>query len=572
MSSLIKSLDTCTPMQIGEKGHTELGWSNDIQESIVQLFFQIVRSATKTTVSIIKNKFQNILKQINQIYSSNTINEEQYKMYMSIMGKLTAQSRDIIAGKGEYEISYALLSAWEQENMFRISKYLFKHFLMSPVENPEEHPFGSWKDVKYFYLRYPESSLVEASIDWVCEQLRTDSISLTPSLLAKWIPRQQNKKYDALYTRLASHYYAHYLETAKTDEQRRKAILKAKTHFRQLISPINKKLDTVQIKQCAQNWTDIDPAKQTSITMHLQKKAFLNKKKDGSQRSGDQDRIECALHFTEFTQQAKEGKVKINGKRLGLNSFTENAIKLLSSSSRNNTEKDILNAQWVDNRTQSKKLGKFIAMVDVSGSMDGDPLHAAIALGIRVGEMSELGKRVLTFSERPKWVNLDGIDDFTEMVSKLKASEWGMTTNFYAAMNMILDIIVQKKLPPEEVEDMVLAIFSDMQINQADSKMNSDVLQKQIDIMYHQAGLRTFGVPYKAPHILFWNLRSTTGFPTLSTTSNVSMMSGFSPVLLNNFCELGLDALQNMTPWNLLQQSLNIPRYHHIETFVNNFL
>ena len=54
----------------------------------------------------------------------------------------------------------------------------------------------------------------------------------------------------------------------------------------------------------------------------------------------------------------------------------------------------------------------MIAMVDVSGSMDGDPLHAAIALGIRVAEKSILGKRVLTFSALPTWVNLDGYDSF----------------------------------------------------------------------------------------------------------------------------------------------------------------
>jgi uncharacterized protein with von Willebrand factor type A (vWA) domain len=36
----------------------------------------------------------------------------------------------------------------------------------------------------------------------------------------------------------------------------------------------------------------------------------------------------------------------------------------------------------------------MIAMVDVSGSMEGDPMNAAIALGIRTAEKSLLGKRV----------------------------------------------------------------------------------------------------------------------------------------------------------------------------------
>jgi hypothetical protein len=78
---------------------------------------------------------------------------------------------------------------------------------------------------------------------------------------------------------------------------------------------------------------------------------------------------------------------------------------------------------------------------------------------------------------------------------------------------------------------------------------------------YRDAGIRVNGTPYKPPHILFWNLRSTSGFPSLANQSNVSMMSGFSPSLLNLFCEQGLDALQSCTPWSLLVKSLENERY-----------
>jgi hypothetical protein len=69
------------------------------------------------------------------------------------------------------------------------------------------------------------------------------------------------------------------------------------------------------------------------------------------------------------------------------------------------------------------------------------------------------------------------------------------------------------------------------------------------------------GRAYKPPHILFWNLRSTSGFPSLSNQPNASMMSGFSPSLLNLFCEQGIDALQSCTPWSLLEKSLENERY-----------
>ena len=86
---------------------------------------------------------------------------------------------------------------------------------------------------------------------------------------------------------------------------------------------------------------------------------------------------------------------------------------------------------------------------------------------------------------------------------------------------------------------------------------------------YEAAGIHLNGIPYKPPHILFWNLTSTSGFPSLNNQPNVSMMSGFSPALLNLFCEQGLDALQNYTPWSLLEKSLENERYKLMDVIFN---
>ena len=90
--------------------------------------------------------------------------------------------------------------------------------------------------------------------------------------------------------------------------------------------------------------------------------------------------------------------------------------------------------------------------------------------------------------------------------------------------------------------------------------------------MYAEAGMRTHGKPFKPPHLIFWNLRSTNGFPSLSNQANVSMMSGFNPSLLNLFCEQGLEALQSSTPWSQLERSLKNTRYDIMGDFVVNYL
>jgi hypothetical protein len=405
-------------------------------------------------------------------------------------------------------------------------------------------------------------------------QLYEDVSSENPSLAAKWVPREKSK-YAELFSILATDYFYQYIESARTPESRKKAVLKAKMDFRKLISDLNKKLDTVQIKQCGNDWGSIDPSKQTSITMHKQKKAFLNLKKNGEQRSSSSDRVSCADNFKQYAEKAEKGEVQIKGQRVGLNDFTANALRLIDTPSF--SEEQILNAQWLDNSRQTGGLGKMIAMVDVSGSMHGDPMNAAIALGIRIAEKSLLGKRVLTFSADPNWINLDSESTFIGMVKKVKVADWGMNTNFEAALIMILDAIIVSKLEPDQVEDMVLTILSDMQIDQSDptilqDKKKTESMYKRIETMYQEAGIRLWKKPFKPPHILFWNLRSTSGFPTLSTQQNASMMSGFSPALLNLFCEQGMTALQSCSPWSIFVKSLDNERYKVLDEYIRETL
>jgi hypothetical protein len=570
MSALISALDHFTPSQIGENGSIEYTWSNDLQERIVQLSFQLTRTRDN---AILAQETDKILEELNHLYNRSIICREKFLELMSLMYRMIGHTRDIVDGKGEYSLSYMLLNVWHKHYP-ELAKFALRLFVLPPpIIDTNYHPYGSWKDIKHIYDAYPLSPLVQYGCRLMIDQLKADEASNKPSLVAKWVPREKSK-YSDLFNLLALDYFQHYISTAQNDNAKRRAIMKAKMDFRKLISSLNKKLDTVQIKQCANQWSTIDPENQTSITMHKQKRAFLNVDKKGIQRSDKEDRIECGKKFKEYAKKAEKGEIEVKGKRIGLNDFTKEAIHLISNGKMTSPEASILNAQWLDNSKQNGVLGKMIAMVDVSGSMEGDPMNAAIALGIRVAEKSMLGKRVLTFSASPKWVNLDGHNTFVEMVKCVRGAEWGMNTNFAAALNMILEAIITQKLAPEDVEDMVLAIFSDMQMDEAENRSNKSSLSlmDSIEKKYADAGNRLWGKPFKPPHILFWNLRSTSGFPTLSTQKNASMMSGFSPILLNLFCEEGLDALQSCTPWSLLVKSLQNERYNPLDKYLRETL
>ena len=569
MSLLVSALDNYNQSQLGEKGTIEYTWSNNVRERILQLSFQLTRIRDENITNKLAIQTDTILKEIDTLYKTSFFTREEYLEYMSIMFRMIGHTRDIIDGKGEYELAYMLLEVWYKHNP-ELARYAFKLFVLPPNGiDTDFHPYGSWKDIKYLHKKNKYSELVQYGCQLLLEQLKTDTVNNNISLVAKWVPREKSQFGD-LFTKLAIDYFYDYIVSAKTEESKRRAIIKAKMDFRKLISSLNKKLDTVQIKQCGHNWSDIDPDKQTSITMHKQKKAFLNIKNDGEQRSELDDRIVCANHFKEFAQKAASGKVVVKGTRVGLNDFTKEALNLICRNQQKSDEAALLNAQWLNNSNQTNSLGKMIPMVDVSGSMNGDPMNAAIALGIRVAEKSMLGKRILTFSASPTWVNLQEKDNFVDMVNIINRADWGMNTNFTAALKMILDAIVIQKLKPDDVEDMVLAIFSDMQMDQADKTSIS--LMNSIEKQYADAGQRLWGKPFKTPHILFWNLRSTSGFPTLSTQKNSSMMSGFSPALLNIFCEEGLSGLQSCSPWSIFTKSLDNDRYKPLDKFIRETL
>ena len=58
MAALVGALDNLTPTQIGENCHLEYGWSNKIQEKILQFSFQLTRTddlAIKRLQTILRN-------------------------------------------------------------------------------------------------------------------------------------------------------------------------------------------------------------------------------------------------------------------------------------------------------------------------------------------------------------------------------------------------------------------------------------------------------------------------------------------------------------------------------------
>ena len=154
---------------------------------------------------------------------------------------------------------------------------------------------------------------------------------------------------------------------------------------------------------------------------------------------------------------------------------------------------------------------------------------------------------------------MDDCDNFVDKVHKVRRAEWGGSTNLDLALDLILEKLVIENTAPEEVEDMVLCVLSDMQIDEA-TGLDTSTMFDLIKTKYKNAG-------YKLPTIVFWNLRQTNGFPSTTTEDNVIMVSGYNSVLLNTFSEKGVDAFKDITPFKMVKDILDDSRYDYMNIY-----
>jgi hypothetical protein len=562
---------------IGENGHAQHSWeSSNVEEHIIKLYFQIVRCNDKDKLEHLSKKYGELI----------TLAKATSTYFLNILLRILFHTRDIINGKGEYTLFYHLLYEWNElyDNDPHIRIAIRKGIQRNFINVNDEHPFGSWKDTKYilnFYkdrkqdlnrgipLFITQLTIQQLNIDYetYLKNIAGDASSrvegnsqLNISLVSKWLPRECSPKFGYLAKHFVKHLYNNGNIFTNTQQQ-----YNCMKKYRLMLSKLNRVLNTVQILQCDGRWREIDFEKNvTSITMNRQRHAFSNKGKNKS-RHLELDRIECERNYRQYLDDCKSGKARVKAKRISLGSMVKEAYKHITAP--DNDMMDALNLEWKAQNSNKYKIDNAIVMLDTSASMTWEncPFYDAMGLAIRIAENSSLGKRIMTFSSSPSWINLEGKETLTEMVKTIneRAMDYGMNTNIYSALSMIANACVEKDLHPDIVKELTLYILSDMQIDNIDSTWNT--LDDRIKELFKTAGMKTsHNTPYEAPIIVYWNMRSTQGFPCATNEKRIAMISGYSTSAIHSIVEKGKDALKEMTPWTNIVKSLEHQRYSDI--------
>lgn len=549
-------MDRTNTLSRGENGAME--YSNEgVQESRVALFFALVRGLPSERLLDLMN-----------LVVEDARTERNPNIIVDIF-IMAFQTRHCRGGKGERDLFYKMVlqlvliyPQTVESLMCIVPRYSsFKDwFQLVDLATDEEKTDAN--------IRRAMIPVTNTIFDLAVDQLLKDQAALKKmkgsstsgdnedgtggiSLLAKWAPREK-KRFQKQARVLANKLFP----TSKAP----------KKEYRQLLSRLNKAIGSCEIKMSSNHWSEIEFSKVPSICLMKHRKAFLNENiltspllsgenETGNRHPLDEERVVCRKRLRDTMVNSKVQKLK--GRQLDphqiVQKFMQQRTYQLSP-----LEVDLFACQWADIRSsiitamakvQEEKfvngsvdgdaqegvnLGKVVPIVDVSGSMRGTPMEVAIAIGLLVSELTDpaFANRCLTFSETPQWVQFKSNDPLQKKVEDMLRAPWGVSTDFEKATELILEIAINANLEPKEIPDLI--VFSDMQFDQAQNGGSSwETHHERIVRRFKEEGLQACGKEWPAPHIIYWNLRGDTyGSPAQGNTSNVTMLSGFSPALL----------------------------------------
>jgi len=480
---------------------------------------------------------------------------------------MLGQTRDIIYGKGEHEISYMMILVFYE--VFPILSIYAVYRYVQPIDGLDV-PYGSWRDIKYLceYIREhslkgDDHELIKICIELINSQLFIDletwQFSLYPrsrkhiSNVAKWIPRE-NKQFTWLFEKLAIHWtekHSPYIfETLTKPDSIIKAVMKAKRIYRKKISFLNKALDTTEIKQCSQKTQEIEPKHVAWHTLMKQPKLVFG---------SDVNYKECSQKIREhMIKNIKNNPQHHYSNYYPVSFFVKQALFIITD--KNNDKKvetDILNKLWSRFSTTVKRggLGNVLPIIDASfymQAMDSEEYYTAIGFSILMAEQSKFGKRILAVDYQSTWINLDGCENFVAMIENIHQtmlSRSNTASNIDNAIELFIYSLLQTKSTRRFIENMSIVIFSDF------VSLSSIDICKEKFIKFNSY----------CPNIICWNMSKHKLIePFYKTDDTIVIISGLSNGCFNSFCL----RLEKKASFENISEVLNDERYDVLESYL----
>lgn len=397
--------------------------------------------------------------------------------------------------------------------------------------------YGRWDDMIYI----AEGTKLERDmLEIIKSQLLLDMDSKTPSLLGKWIPSENASSHT----------------TKKLGNKIRTFLGMTHKEYRHMLSSLRNKINIVERLMSENRWDEIEFDKIPSRAGLIYKNAFARR-----------DLI--AQKYKEFI---KDDTKKVNAKALVPHEIAHKAF-YSDNLDLDSTERLALQKYW-DNLPNyyGDKQENGIAVVDVSGSMSGQPMEVAVALGAYIADKAKgpFANHFITFSERPQLVEFHGAD-ITDKFNRCREADWGYNTDIEAVFDLLLKTARTRGVKAEDIPTR-LYIFSDMEF---DRGLNIDVPRRnrwmygeEDDYSNAEAMAKTTTLiediaknwarcGYTLPEVVFWNLDARQNNIPAINGGTFSYVSGFNPVMIEQI-------LSGVSGIDLMLAKLNSERYEKI--------
>lgn len=432
--------------------------------------------------------------------------------------------RDVLQGQGERRF-FRVAYHWLANNYPEVAK---KNLI-----NVSE--YGRWDDLIYA----TEGTKVEtAAFNIIKHQLALDIKSKTPSLLAKWMPSIN----------------ASNSETKRLGRALAKFLKMTEKQYRKTLSVLRERIKVLERLMSAGRWDEIIFDKIPSKAGLIYRNAFAR-------------RDILAKKYEAF---AKNKDTKVNADALYPHDVAHRAFAMPYNTSLEDPTRLMLQKYW-DNLKEfyNGREENGIAVVDVSGSMSGTPMEAAVSMGAYIADKAHgpFANHFITFSAHPELVRFEGVD-IVDKLNRCVQADWGMNTNVQAVFDMLLNTAMKQGVKAEDMPTRIY-IFSDMEFDECVSfdrtskrsrsswsrwddcrtvnsvdEVNSDLENIKLEWARHG---------YQMPQVIFWNLNARNNrIPAIG--DGFSYVSGFSPSMIDCI-------LSGKDGWDLMVEKLMSKRY-----------
>ena len=282
--------------------------------------------------------------------------------------------------------------------------------------------------------------------------------------------------------------------------------------YRKTLSVLRERINIVERLMSENRWDEIEFDKIPSKAGLIYRNAFARR-----------DMI--ARKYEAF---AKNKETKVNAEVLNPVDIA-NKVFNCRYGRMNDTERAMLDKYWENLKDYyNGREENGLAIVDVSGSMWGQPLNAAVSMGAYIAERGHgpFANHFITFSEHPTLVKFEGVDIYDKF-RRAESADWAMNTNIEAVFDMLLATAKREGTKAEDMPER-LYIFSDMEFdrcvkNHTGNRMNSDGMNTLLEGIAQEWA----AAGYELPKVVFWNLDArSNNIPALG--GRFSYVSGFS--------------------------------------------